>query len=226
MYGVIPGGIRSSLHGEYPRNEEFSQMLVDVFSLVRPQLTIMDGVMAMEGEGPAAGRLRRLGILLASRDTVALDAITSRILGIDPQMLLTTHYAGERGLGISDTSKIIVMGEKVESISIQNFKLPISMSQPKLTMIPQAVAHFAIEQLAPRPYVIKKNCTACSACVKVCPTGAATIIGKTADINKKLCIKCMCCHEACRFNAIVPRRPFSGSLIFGIMKIWRKGTRK
>lgn len=68
MYGVIPGGLRTRFHGDYAAKEDFAQVLTDIFSAARPQLTIMDGVVAMEGEGPAAGKLRRLGVILASRD--------------------------------------------------------------------------------------------------------------------------------------------------------------
>ena len=65
MYGTIPSGQRTKFHGEYIRNEDFSQVLTDILSAIRPQLTIMDGIIAMEGEGPAAGGLRKLGLILA-----------------------------------------------------------------------------------------------------------------------------------------------------------------
>jgi uncharacterized protein (DUF362 family) len=75
MYGAIPIGLRRKFHAEYMRSEDFSQVLTDIFSAIRPQLTIMDGIIAMEGEGPAAGSLRRLGVILTSQDTVAVDAV-------------------------------------------------------------------------------------------------------------------------------------------------------
>lgn len=55
MYGTIPKGLRTRFHYKYIRSEDFGQMLTDIFSAITPQLTIMDGIMAMEWEGPAAG---------------------------------------------------------------------------------------------------------------------------------------------------------------------------
>ena len=56
LYGVVPDGLRRRFHRDYLRPEDFCQMLVDVYSITRPELTIIDGVMAMEGEGPGSGK--------------------------------------------------------------------------------------------------------------------------------------------------------------------------
>jgi MinD superfamily P-loop ATPase len=45
--------------------------------------------------------------------------------------------------------------------------------------------------------------------------------GKASAINDKICIRCMCCHEVCRFNAICIGRPFSGRVIWGIVRVFR-----
>jgi dissimilatory sulfite reductase (desulfoviridin) alpha/beta subunit len=58
--------------------------------------------------------------------------------------------------------------------------------------------------------------------VKACPTGAAGIAGKKAAINNKLCIRCMCCHEVCRFNAIYPGRPVFGAVLHGVLSAARR----
>lgn len=222
MYGVIPAGLRRRFHGEYLRLEDFCQMLVDIFSVVKPQLTIMDGIMAMEGEGPGSGQLRKLGLILTSKDTVALDAVASRIVRLKPEEVLTTRYAVERGLGVSDLKNIEIVGEKLDSLVVSDFKLPANFSRFAVNRAPQSLVKFVLRQISPRPRVKKKNCTACNECVTVCPTGAATMTGKTAVINDKLCIRCMCCHEVCRFNAIMPRRPFVGSVVYGIISGIRK----
>ena len=222
MYGVIPAGLRRRFHGDYARTEDFCQALVDIFSMVKPQLTIMDGIMAMEGEGPGSGHVRKLGLILVSRDAVALDSVAGLMIGLKPQDVLTTRYAGERDLGISDPNKIRVVGEKLEAVTITDFKLPASVSRIAVSRIPRLLVNFAVNQISPRPRVQRKNCTACRECVKTCPTGAATIIGKTASIDYNLCIRCMCCHEVCRYNAIIPRRPFIGETIYRMAGVIRK----
>jgi uncharacterized protein (DUF362 family) len=223
LYGVIPSGLRRRFHGDYLRMEDFSQVLVDIFSVARPHLTIMDGIMAMEGEGPGSGKMRKLGLVLASRDTVALDAVATKIIGLNPEEVLTTRYAGERELGISDLNKIQIVGEQLKDITVSDFKLPASVSRAAVDNAPRALVEYFMAQVTPRPRVCRKNCTACGECVKACPAGAMTIPdGKLAVVNDKLCISCMCCHEVCRFNAIVPRRPFIGNVVYVIVQGVRK----
>ncbi|MDD5288091.1 MAG: DUF362 domain-containing protein [Dehalococcoidales bacterium] len=222
MYGIIPAGLRRRFHGEYLRTEDFCQTLVDIFSVAKPQLTVMDGIIAMEGEGPGSGQLRNMGLILASKDTVALDTVASRIIGLKPDDVLTTRYAGERGLGTNDLNKIAVAGESIDSVVVPDFKLPASFSRLAVNRAPRGLVKFAVGQISPRPRVQKKRCTACNECVKVCPTGAVAIVDKTARIDDKLCIRCMCCHEVCRYSAIVPRRPFVGNIVFGLASAVRK----
>ena len=222
MYGIIPSGLRRSFHGQYLRSEDFSRMLVDIYALARPQLTIIDGITAMEGDGPGSGKVRNLGMVLASRDTVALDAVCGAIIGLKPADVLTTRYAGERGLGISDLNMIDIVGEKFEDLVNQDFKLPATFARTAVNRVPRGPVKYILEQISPRPRVKKKNCTACGKCVKACPTGAAGIAGKKAAINTKLCIRCMCCHEVCRYNAIYPGRPFFGMVIYGMLRAARR----
>jgi uncharacterized protein (DUF362 family)/NAD-dependent dihydropyrimidine dehydrogenase PreA subunit len=222
MYGIIPSGQRRMFHGRYLRSEDFCQMLVDIYELVKPQLTIIDGIMAMEGEGPGSGKTRNLGFLLASRDAVALDAVCTGISGLKPGDVLTTRYAGDRKLGISELNRIDIIGEKFEDLATQDFKLPTTFAHTAMNRAPHGPVKYLLEQISPRPRVNKKNCTACGKCVKACSTGAARIAGKKAVIDTKLCIRCMCCHEVCRFDAIYQGRPFFGTVIYGMLRAARR----
>ena len=222
MYGIIPAGLRRSFHGQYLRSEDFCRMLVDIYTPAKPQLTIIDGIMAMEGEGPGSGKMKNLGLILASRDTVALDAVCGAIIGLQPADVLTTCYAGERGLGISELSRIDVVGEKFTDLATKDFKLPATFARTAINRAPRGPVKYILEQISPRPRVKKKNCTACGKCVKDCPTGAARMAGKTSVIDAKLCIRCMCCHEVCRYEAIYPGRPFFGTVIYGMLRAARR----
>jgi uncharacterized protein (DUF362 family)/NAD-dependent dihydropyrimidine dehydrogenase PreA subunit len=222
MYGVIPAGLRRRFHGRYLRSEDFCQMLVDIYALARPQLTVIDGIMAMEGEGPGSGKTRNLGLILAGRDAVALDAVCGAVIGLKPADVLTTRYAGERGLGVSVLNRIDVVGEKFEDLATKDFKLPATFARTAMNRAPRGPVKYLLEQISPRPRVKKKNCTACGECVKACPTGAARMAGKTSAIDAKLCICCMCCHEVCRYDAIYPGRPFFGTVIYGILRAARR----
>ena len=83
----------------YPGWEEFAGMLLDLASLVRPSVTLVDGVTAMEGDGPAGGDPRALGYTFASRDIYTLDwFLAERVMGIPPDGVPMLRQARERGL--------------------------------------------------------------------------------------------------------------------------------
>jgi uncharacterized protein (DUF362 family)/Pyruvate/2-oxoacid:ferredoxin oxidoreductase delta subunit len=222
MFGTIPTGHRRKFHYEFRRNEDFSQMLTDVFSVIKPNLTVMDGIMAMEGEGPASGSLRKLGIVLASQDTVALDTIASRIIGLEPFDVLTTKYAYEKGLGIGDPQHIEVIGETIENVATSDFKLPLGKSGVLVNKVPSLLSGFLLNQTTVKPVVMERLCTGCSECERICPAAAISVAGEKATISQNICISCMCCHEVCRFNAIMPRRPVVGRFIMFVANILRR----
>jgi ferredoxin len=153
---------------------------------------------------------------------VALDAVACRIIGLKPGDVLTTRFAAERGLGIGDLGKITIVGEKYDSFIVNHFKLPVAATGAAVNRAPHRLVKYILEQISIRTRVIKKNCTACAKCVKACPTGAIAMVGKTSAINDKLCIRCMCCDEVCRFNAIYPGRPFLGTILYGIIRAVRR----
>lgn len=222
MYGIIPGGLRTRFHGDYAAKEDFAQVLTDIFSAARPQMTVMDGVVAMEGEGPAAGKLRRLGVALASRDAVALDAVAARIIGLDPMGILTTRYASERRLGIGRLQDIEVTGQRIEGVAVPDFRIPLSGTAVLVGKAPRFLVRSVTGQLSPRPRLVEQRCTGCFECVRACPVGAISPRGRTVGIDQGKCIRCMCCHEVCRFDAIEPAWSPSGNVLHWLVGIWRK----
>ncbi len=222
MYGTIPSGHRTKFHAEYIRNEDFSQVLTDIFSAARPQLTIMDGIIAMEEEGPAAGSLRRLGVILTSQDTVAVDAVATKIIGLNPMDIHTTRYSDERGLGIGNLQNIEVVGEGIDGVTVPDFKPPSSAVNTLARRVPLFLPRFILRQISIKPSVIERRCSGCSECEKTCPVGAISVSGEAAKIDHSICIQCMCCHEVCRFNAIVPKRSIAGSTIQFLVNSLRK----
>ena len=213
MYGMIPSGLRMRFHGEYVKKEDFGQALTDIFSAIKPQLTIMDGIVAMEGEGPASGGLRRLGVILASQDAVAIDAVMAKMVGLNPMDIYTTRYCDERGLGVGKLDNIKVVGESLKSAAVTDFKAPVSATNLVMQGVPGFLPRLVTRQLTVSPRVIERQCTGCRECQKICPAGAISVASKTARINQGLCIQCMCCHEVCRFNAIVPTRSTIGVVV-------------
>jgi len=226
LYGAIPGGLRVAYHGQHKDPSEFNRLLVDIFAAARPDLTIMDGIVAMEGAGPANGPVRELGVILASQDAVAVDAVASRIIGLDPHEVGTTRYATERGLGVSSPEEIDIVGVPIESVAVSGFKLPPVQAAKIVGHAPRWVTRWVTRQLVVRPRVVGKRCVGCGACARICPTGAATVVGGKAQINRQTCIRCMCCHEVCRFDAIALRRSFLGELLRPMLQARRRARRR
>ena len=221
MYGTIPNSFRKKFHGEYVSNEDFSHVLTDIFSTVIPQLTIMDGIVAMEGEGPSSGSLRRVGIILASADAVALDAVATKIIGMEPMDIYTTRYSDQRGLGIGNLENIEVVGESITDVSVPDFRPPASAMNALLKKVPRFLSRLVVGQLSVKPQIIEAKCTSCAECERICPTTAISMCGKAAKINYTICIKCMCCHETCRFDAIMPRLSVGGRILYFLNKAFR-----
>ncbi len=222
MYGIIPYGHRCSYHRDYVQSAIFGQMLVDIFSCAPPHLNIMDAIHAMEGEGPSAGSPKKVGLILASSDAVALDAVASKIIGMDPLQIPTTIDASQRGLGTAQMKEIEIRGEKIQDVAVKDFKksaIAIGLIQKK---IPAFLHGFIQWQLVLIPRVLQKKCTACRECVDICPKEAAQIREGKARIEKSLCIHCMCCHEVCRFHAIKLRQKPLGWILRQMTTVYKK----
>ncbi len=202
MFGIIPHGLRLDYHRNCIRNDVFSQMLVDLFSCAPPQLTIMDGITAMEGEGPSAGNVRKVGLIFASQDSVAVDAVATKIVGFYPLNIYTTLHAHERGLGVGAIENIEIVGESLRDVQLKDFKhsaIAIGLLQRR---VPSFLYAYLQAQLMLIPEVYRDRCTACLECIEICPRKAIQLVQDLAWVEKNLCIHCMCCHEVCQFQAI------------------------
>lgn len=207
-FGYAVGGEKSRLHLRAATFNDFGEAVVDVFQVRPPDLSIMDGIIAMEGYGPNNGQLRKVGKLFVSRDAVALDRVIAEITMAPVEKIPFLKVAGARKLGETDLKRIEIEG-KLERIP--NFKLPLS---PAVAPIGQMVNRFVYPFIRIRPRVDADLCTACGDCQKACPAGAIEI-DKIARIDKDKCIICYCCNEACTCQAIQIKGRVRSFLGFG-----------
>jgi uncharacterized protein (DUF362 family)/Pyruvate/2-oxoacid:ferredoxin oxidoreductase delta subunit len=199
MYGSIPGFRKALWHKDAPRPRDFSQVIVDVFSAVQPQLTIMDAVVAMQGDGPSAGRPYRLGLVLASTDAVAVDTVACRLIGLRPEKVHMIRLAAEAGLGMGHSEAIEVVGEAVRPVRKGTFRLP---SNAIMELLPPVLVNLAGPLFWMRPKVDAARCTGCQKCIEACPVGALSVDGAMPRINHHVCVTCWCCHETCPEQAV------------------------
>ncbi|MGB2696507.1 MAG: DUF362 domain-containing protein [Candidatus Zixiibacteriota bacterium] len=199
MFGVIPGFRKGEYHKEAPKPKDFAKIVVDIYSLVKPQINLVDAVVAMEGDGAASGDPRYLGLLLASEDAVALDFICGMFMGLKPEEVEITWEAAQRGLGKISFDQIQVIGEDLEEFKGLDFKLP---SNRFFRLIPK----FLVKLLAPyiwvRPAISVANCTNCNICVENCPVKTIHPGDPAPTYDYKNCINCLCCHELCPHRAV------------------------
>jgi uncharacterized protein (DUF362 family)/NAD-dependent dihydropyrimidine dehydrogenase PreA subunit len=212
ILGVVPGLYKSSLHRQAPHPDEFAKVLVRLFAIVRPALTIVDAVLAMEGDGPAAGSPRKLGLILASRDAVALDAVLARIVGLEPFRVPTIREAVQANLGEASLEQIEILGEKISDIKVKNFRLP---STSILNRIPNKVLKLTSRLWWFRPAVSTKGCNNCGACIRNCPQEAMALHNGRVEIDYTKCSLCLCCHELCPQKAIYIDKGFLAKLTGG-----------
>jgi uncharacterized protein (DUF362 family) len=81
----------------------------------------MDGIVAMEGNGPRSGKLTKLNVLLFSSDQVALDATACRIINLDPEVVPTATLGEKAGLGTCHSDNIELVGESIDSFVDSDF---------------------------------------------------------------------------------------------------------
>jgi uncharacterized protein (DUF362 family) len=99
--------------------------LVDVYSTVKPKFNLVDGIVALEGDGPnlPPGKPKPLGLLLAGKDGLAVDAVCAKIMGLDPRKVNHLELARRQGLGVLDLREIDIKGEALDDV-VTEFELP------------------------------------------------------------------------------------------------------
>lgn len=205
LFGLVPETFKTELHKNYFQVNDFSNILVDIYAEAKPALSIIDGITAMEGDGPGtSGQVRNLGLLLAGNDCVALDSLMAKIMGIEPRDVLTNKIASERGLGVADINSIELFGESLEDLKVKPFTLPSSSWLRK--RVPKLVVSLAKLLIRHYPGILRKNCTHCSSCIKMCPNECITMRECGIVFDYRKCIGCFCCQEACPSKAIEVRK--------------------
>lgn len=211
LFGLVTGTYKTELHKNYFKRSDFAKILVDIYQETMPALTIIDAVVAMEGDGPASsGKLRDVGLVLAGSDCVALDSVLAKIMGLQPLDILTNKEAASRGLGIADLSSIDIMGEALSNVVVKDFLLPSTSFKTK---VPQPIVNIAKKLIKYYPCVEQDNCIKCAACIDACPVKAISMKKDRIVFDYAKCMACFCCQEACPNSAVKVKKSLVAKMI-------------
>ncbi len=188
MFGVAPGLIKARYHAQFIKKPSFADMLLDILTVIPPDLILMDGVIGMQGNGPMSGTPIPINLIAASEHSIALDIAICKTLGIEPLGIPTLKQAKIRKLWPETITYPI---KNPNELQIKDF------------LLPSTAGHLITGEQKPNKHpVITEKCVACGECKQICPKKAITIKDGKAEINYKKCIQCYCCHEVCTYNAI------------------------
>ncbi len=229
LFGLIPGLLKAKDHVRFPDEIRFTDMLADLNRCAGARLHVTDAVVAMEGNGPANGDPRKLRMILASDDPVALDSVCVAIMDADPAAFPIIMTADRRGLGTSDLSRIRISligqpgspesirradaPELLPGLAVRDFRRAVN-GHRAIRVLNTPVGTFLKKLVVNRPAVIPENCTKCGFCVKVCPVEPKAICfseeNQRIEYRYDRCIRCFCCQELCPHAAIrVVRAPLN-----------------
>ncbi len=245
LFGCVAGKKKTQWHFKANRNyEQFGMPLVQIARAVSPALTILDGIVGMEGNGPYTGTPRRVGAIVAGTDCVAVDAVVCEMLYMDQNLLCTHKAAREIGWGVTEVSEIEIRGRPLEDMRVDDFKSQVPINVPLelrlpledvqkvcfspskvIMLMPMFVRRRLRRFFTPRPRINVKTCKMCGVCKSICPAEAMRMDRKVTIDNDK-CIQCFCCQEVCPYGAIDVQDGLFGRILSRGSMLWRAVSRR
>lgn len=216
--GLVPGNGKKEIHLLAPKPHLMAEALLDIHSVVRPALALMDGIVGMEGNGPAAGPARPVGLVLASDDGLALDAVVAAVMGFGPGEVDLVRLGHERGLGVGELARIAVAGLPLAEARVPGFvRPPVKVSAAVMKLLPSFLMRWAFDTVgATYATILDDRCVRCGVCIGNCPARALKKVNGRVRAEQARCIGCYCCAEVCEKRAIRMRRPLAGRLVHGL----------
>lgn len=210
QFGLIPGVTKVGFHASHQDKGQFADMLLDLAGWAAPRLSVMDAVLAMEGEGPgASGTPRQMGLLLASEDPLALDVAAGELIGLPRNANPVLLAAQRRGLTPSRMEDVELVGGDIADLRIPDYRFPAHVRtniMEFLGPLTGPAARFVKSAMAQTPRVRPEVCVGCGICQNACPGAAIAMEDRKARIDPRKCIHCYCCHELCPQKAVALKR--------------------
>ncbi len=198
-FGYLPGAQKAACHVAAPNRRAFEKILSDIYRLRRPDLNIMDAVLATDGRAQGGPSLRYLGRILASDSAAALDIVASSMIGLDPQNL---HYILDTALVDGVTPDVRAHEIVGEWNPVADFHLPKGF-EPGGTRPDDRPDTSLLESASRKALVVNEStCNGCGDCARQCPVGALGLEDRAPVIDPTRCVGCFACVEGCSARAI------------------------
>ena len=204
MFGCIVGFRKSQWHMRAGVDTlAFARLLVAIHSAVKPGVSILDGILALEGDGPGRGGTpRELGVLIGSDDSFALDMVVCEMIGV--------YYENVPILKVAFADGLIPSFELDGEIpEIAGFRLP---GGGPLVFGPPVLQNFLRRHTVAWPVCDSSLCKMCGQCRTICPAGAIREKQERIEFDYKKCIRCYCCVEICPYAALKARETLGGRI--------------
>lgn len=207
LFGCVPGLQKAEFHLRFPEREDFGAMLVDLCETVKADIHLVDGILAMEGDGPGGGVARRCNLLLAGEDPYLMDLALCRYMAIDPMITPVLAEAAKRGLCPRALDEAALQGSEEAKRPFEDFAPPRSYNgrldfSSSLPSFMRPMVEALSRRMAPHPVINKGRCIGCMKCGEICPHKVISLKNGKAVIDKAGCIRCFCCHEVCPVQAV------------------------
>jgi len=203
-YGLLAGAQKSWFHYHSVDPKKFARVVIELFRIRPPDLVIMDGILAMEGYGPASPETRWVNKILASDDAVALDTVEAKIVGFGVEDVPYLSLAREMHLGETDLNAIEVIGD-ASTIQEYHRPTPPETSYRYKAGVGSGVTsiEFYRQRVALRPAISAEKCPRhCKACIDACPSGALSGGPGGPVLDSSKCMLCSACKEVCDYGAL------------------------
>lgn len=218
-FGLIYGLNKAGWHVKASNPLSFSNAFNDLYGALLESfknkniLNFTDGILGLEGEGPSSGgRPKNAYALLGSTDACLIDYVACKLVNLNPDNLILTKVASERGY--TNINELNIIGDSLNCFEDVSFEAPKdSLGGKGLRLIKHPIFR---NILLEHPIIDKSKCIKCGECAKICPPHTMTIVPKNyPSLKQSKCIRCWCCAEVCPQNAIVKsKRPILGRILF------------
>jgi uncharacterized protein (DUF362 family)/ferredoxin len=205
LFGAVIGLRKPHLHLQAGADKAlFALMLLELAEHLSPALSIVDAVVAMEGDGPGSGDPVHIGVLLAGAHPLAVDTIATELVGMRSEAVWTQQVARASGRFGSRLEDVELLGESLQSLRPKRFR-PAKSTDIHFG-IPVPLRRVLERSLSARPEVDAQRCRLCGLCVEHCPPRIMHITEGRLQIDHKACIRCFCCQELCPHGALQTRQ--------------------